>query len=241
MKWESKSFAKIDDITFSKYQCQNIPTGDKSSRECLDYTNLDALDRRKDQQPVTTLPDDRTLSKTSWYRISGLAGNQVSMACHKVHRYFRSRTDFAWIEGILPTVADGQVYRELCIHASNKQESLCCYERRGVVTRNCGRYFVYRFPYTWTFRFTVYTEYTAAFHVSFTSSEAIHLKVTGLNVWDKFLDEHRILYMSYNCMNYRGNMVFWEDYARNASLVISSNTPVIYYNRTSCIGKKVYH
>ncbi|XP_020904703.1 uncharacterized protein LOC110242993 [Exaiptasia diaphana] len=74
--------------------------------------------------------------------------------------------------------------------------------------------------------------------LSITSSDLINIKLTSLNTWDAFLEEDAILYMSYSCRNHRGNMTIWEEFVKNISMVTSSNTSVIHYNRTSCEGKK---
>ena len=45
----------------------------------------------------------------------------------------------AWINGIHPTVADGQVSRQVCFHWT----SSCCEWSTNIKVRNCGSYFVY--------------------------------------------------------------------------------------------------
>ena len=74
--------------------------------------------------------------------------------------------------------------------------------------------------------------------VSLISSDAAYIKLTDLNVWDKFFDEEVILYMSYKCGEDRGNVVVWEEFVKNISIVTSSNSSIAYYDITSCKGRK---
>ena len=47
-----------------------------------------------------------------------------------------------WINGLLPSVEDGVVKRQLCFASGDK----CCVNSVTIKIRNCKEYFVYQFP-----------------------------------------------------------------------------------------------
>lgn len=113
------------------------------SKECLEYSTLDSLDRRRDQyaRDGEQTSDDRTLSTSSWYRISGHAGNQIAMECVRHSRFACYARLQGWIRGNMPTVAEGRVDRAMCFRDQNN----CCLKSKTITVRNCGSYFVYQF------------------------------------------------------------------------------------------------
>ena len=58
-------------------------------------------------------------------------------ACVPINRCNTRAT--GWLNGNHPTVADGQVTRQVCFHWSSN----CCYWLTNIQVRNCGEYFVY--------------------------------------------------------------------------------------------------
>lgn len=58
-------------------------------------------------------------------------------ACVPINRCNTRAT--GWLNGNHPTVADGQVTRQVCFHWSSN----CCYWSTNIQVRNCGEYFVY--------------------------------------------------------------------------------------------------
>ena len=104
---------------------------------------MDSLGRRKDQisQSTRQLSDDSTLSSDSWYRITGLAGNQIATECANKSEYSCYAEFQGWINGSMPTVTQGRVSRTMCF----REKENCCFETMTIIVRNCGGYFVYRF------------------------------------------------------------------------------------------------
>ena len=50
-----------------------------------------------------------------------------------------------WLKGGHPSVADGQVTKEVCFRGRQN----CCYTSVTITVRNCGSYYVYLFDGVW--------------------------------------------------------------------------------------------
>ena len=102
---------------------------------CRHYQTLTDAKRKYDY--VTVNPEcDETHS--GWYRFQGAAGTKLVTKCPPKNR---CDADFpAWLSEDHPTVAEGAVKREVCIHRFEK----CCDVSFNIDVKNCGSYYVYK-------------------------------------------------------------------------------------------------
>ena len=92
---------------------------------------------RKDTYTETDLLCDSGLPE-AWYRFDGDAGTRMPTTC--VDRN-KCGTKFpGWLNGIHPTVEDGEVVREVCFNAYLD----CCSYRKSIKVKNCFYYYVYK-------------------------------------------------------------------------------------------------
>ena len=98
------------------------------------YTSL-TDGRRKTTYVTTTVYCDDSL--LGWYRFEGDAGTRMPTTCPPVNRCGTSAT--GWLNGTHPTVAEGNVTREVCFSWTGN----CCWQSTNIQVRNCGSYFVY--------------------------------------------------------------------------------------------------
>ena len=104
------------------------------STECHNYTALTNADRK-----VSSLRTSRVHDKLipGWYRFQGAAGTRMASSCPPVYRC--NTNSPGWLNGTHPTVADGQVTRQVCFHWTSR----CCKGTVNIKVRNCGSYYVY--------------------------------------------------------------------------------------------------
>ena len=102
--------------------------------ECQTYQTLTSS-KRKATWATTSVECDS--SKSGWYRFTEGAGRKMPTACVPINRCNTRAT--GWLNGNHPTVADGQVTRQVCFHWSSD----CCLWSTNIQVRNCGEYFVY--------------------------------------------------------------------------------------------------
>ena len=124
-----------------------MDTDVKLGKECQDYRTSDGIDRRRDQNQIISssiINDFNTLSPSLWYRIAGLSGNQVLTECPRHSKHPCNSKYPVWINGTMPSVAQGKVVRTACVRHYFDMD-LCCHWRSSVTIRNCGGYFVYQF------------------------------------------------------------------------------------------------
>ena len=95
---------------------------------------------RKDTYTGKILCDNKL--KKGWYRFEGDAGTKMPTTC--VHKGKCGTSYPGWLNGIHPTVADGEVIREVYFHAYLS----CCSYRRIIRVKNCSSYYVYRLDRT---------------------------------------------------------------------------------------------
>ena len=102
--------------------------------ECQTYQTLTSS-KRKATWATTSVECDS--SKSGWYRFTEGAGRKMPTACVPINRCNTRAT--GWLNGNHPTVAEGQVTRQVCFHWSSD----CCLWSTNIQVRNCGEYFVY--------------------------------------------------------------------------------------------------
>ena len=104
--------------------------------ECTSYSSLTSGDRKT---TYTSNPNqcDRNL-KPGWYRFQGAAGTRMPTSCPPKDRCSTHAT--GWLNGGHPTVADGQVSRQVCFSYIS-----CCWQTTYIQVRNCGSYYFYYF------------------------------------------------------------------------------------------------
>ena len=129
------SWIRIDSIYFFRYF---YPVTDlwlfDYNLECQTYQTLTSS-KRKATWATTSVECDS--SKSGWYRFTEGAGRKMPTACVPINRCNTRAT--GWLNGNHPTVADGQVTRQVCFHWSSD----CCLWSTNIQVRNCGEYFVY--------------------------------------------------------------------------------------------------
>ena len=103
--------------------------------ECQNYGSLNSTDR-KITYPVSTFYCDNGIGP-GWFRFEGSAGTRMPTSCPPYGRCGTAAT--GWLNGGHPTVADGQVSRQVCFH----WKSGCCQWPTNIKVRNCGSYYVY--------------------------------------------------------------------------------------------------
>lgn len=102
--------------------------------ECQNYQSLTSRDRRNCYTGSLATCDWHTLTP-GWYRFQGAAGTKMASACVSVN-YCGTP---GWLNGAHPTVAEGQVTRQVCFHYFTN----CCLWSMNVYARKCSNYFVY--------------------------------------------------------------------------------------------------
>ena len=129
------SWIRIDSIYFFRYF---YPVTDlwlfDYNLECQTYQTLTSS-KRKATWATTSVECDS--SKSGWYRFTEGAGRKMPTACVPINRCNTRAT--GWLNGNHPTVADGQVTRQVCFHWSSN----CSNWSTNIQVRNCGEYFVY--------------------------------------------------------------------------------------------------
>lgn len=92
---------------------------------------------RKDTYKIKADFCDSDLTE-AWYRFEGEAGTR--MPTTYVEKY-RCGTSFpGWLNGNHPTVADGEVDRQVCFHKYEDR----CQEYHQIKVKNCTSYHVYK-------------------------------------------------------------------------------------------------
>ena len=107
---------------------------------CYNYSTLSEADRKSSyvtpDQPVCD-----NLLPVRWYRFEGDAGTK--MPTTHVPRYRCNAAFSGWMNGVQPTIEDGEVIREVCF----TQNVGDCKSTNNIKVKNCGSHFIYKlFP-----------------------------------------------------------------------------------------------
>ena len=106
-----------------------------SISECQNYGSLNSGERKITYTNGVSNCDDGI--GPGWFRFEGSAGTRMPTSCPPYYRCGTCAT--GWLNGGHPTVADGQVSRQVCFHWT----SGCCEWSTNIKVRNCGSYYVY--------------------------------------------------------------------------------------------------
>ena len=103
--------------------------------ECQNYQNLTNGDR-KDTSGAGLVTCDSSLGP-GWFRFQGDAGTKMATTC--VPDYHCGTHSTGWLNGAHPTVAEGQVTRQVCFNWSSN----CCTWSINIQVQSCGDFFIY--------------------------------------------------------------------------------------------------
>ena len=103
--------------------------------ECQNCGSLNSYTRKITYSGSTSYCDSGI--GPGWFRFEGSAGTRMATSCPPTSRCGTVAT--GWLNGGHPTVADGQVSRQVCFHYSGN----CCLWSTNIKVRNCGSYYVY--------------------------------------------------------------------------------------------------
>jgi len=106
--------------------------------DCQNYQSLTSADRKVTYTFNPYDKCDRGLGP-DWFRFQGSAGTRMPTSCPPINRCHTDAT--GWLNGGHPTVADGQVTRQVCFHWNSN----CSYWSTNIQVRNCGSFYVYYF------------------------------------------------------------------------------------------------
>ena len=124
-----------DPVSFARF-CENVflVIYFFSLSECQNYGGLNSY-TRKITYSYGSYCDSGI--GPGWFRFEGSAGTRMTTLCPPGYRCGTHAT--GWLNGGHPTVADGQVSRQVCFHYSQN----CCHWSTNIKVRNCGSYYVY--------------------------------------------------------------------------------------------------
>ena len=103
--------------------------------ECRNYGSLNTADRMITYN--RSVRCDRRIGP-GWFRFEGSAGIRMPTSCPPTNRCGTHAP--GWMNGTHPTVADGQISRQVCFHWTRNG---CCEWSTNIKVRNCGSYYVY--------------------------------------------------------------------------------------------------
>ena len=82
--------------------------------------------------------DSSSLILGKWYRFVGDAGTKMPTQCVPDNRCGAALS--GWLKGGHPTLADGEVYSEVCF----TRRGDCCKKSMNIKVKDCGSYFIYK-------------------------------------------------------------------------------------------------
>ena len=103
--------------------------------ECQSYQNLTNGDR-KNTSGAGLVTCDSSLGP-GWFRFQGDAGTKMAATC--VPDYHCGTHATGWLNGAHPTVAEGQVTRQVCFNWISN----CCNWSINIQVQSCGDFFIY--------------------------------------------------------------------------------------------------
>ena len=106
------------------------------SLECQSYQSLTDGSRKITYSAGLVTCDYYELTP-GWYRFEGAAGTMMATSCVPTNHCGTHAP--GWLNGVHPTVAEGQVTRQACFH----YYSNCCEWSMNIQVRNCGKYYIY--------------------------------------------------------------------------------------------------
>ena len=109
---------------------------------CSEYKNLTDLRRKSSYVTPTgeeTCDNADSLPK-GWYRFVGAAGTK--MPTMRVAAFRCGAAYSGWLNGIHPTVENGEVFRDVCF--SNKGNTEDCKYENKISVKNCSYYYIYK-------------------------------------------------------------------------------------------------
>ena len=104
-------------------------------KTCSGYQWLNESNRNQEYSKRESNCDD---GLSGWYRFGGGAGVKMATSCVPQFRCGTSLT--GWMNGTLPTVADGNVTRTVCYNWIGN----CCQKLNDIEVVNCGQFYVYK-------------------------------------------------------------------------------------------------
>ena len=102
---------------------------------CQNYASLNSRNRRI-TYPYNLYYCDYGIGP-GWFRFERSAGTRMPTSCPPTRRCGSYAP--GWLNGSHPTVADGQVSRQVCFHSNGN----CCYWSSNIKVGNCSSYYVY--------------------------------------------------------------------------------------------------
>ena len=93
---------------------------------------------RKDTYTVRDFPLCDNVLPEAWYRFEGDAGTRMLTTC--VNQGKCGTTYPGWLNGVHPTVADGEEDRKVCFAAYPH----CSEDCKRIKVKNCSSYYVYK-------------------------------------------------------------------------------------------------
>ena len=108
--------------------------------DCSSYSSLTDASRKMTYVTVSVWCDSGITP--GWYRFEGSAGTKMPTTCVPGNRC--NTHGAGWLNGVHPTVAEGQVSQTVCFSYSNN----CCRWSTTIQVRNCGAFYIYYFSGT---------------------------------------------------------------------------------------------
>ena len=103
--------------------------------QCSSYAWFKEADRNEKYTSGGNLMDS---GLSGWYRFGDQAGIKMAASCLPKNRCGTQAA--GWMNGVHPTVSDGNVTRKVCYSYSNN----CCSWSNNIEVLNCGYFYIYK-------------------------------------------------------------------------------------------------
>ena len=117
--------------------------------ECQHYKVLEEVDRDVNHETQSAKCDNNLTP--GWYRFLNVSGIRMPTSCPSKNRC--GTVWPGWLDGAHPTVNEGIVTREVCVHRRR-----CCDSKIFIKVKNCGSFYVYylisRYGCPWRYCYT---------------------------------------------------------------------------------------